>query len=58
VADYKGTDWGRITKANLSWSGTWANYCLFVASLYIIVLQLNLIKLKLEVLKSGFKDQS
>jgi len=46
---------GRIIKANLSSSQTLAKFCLLTASLSVILLQLNLTKLKLEVRKSNFQ---
>jgi len=38
---------GRILKANLSWSPTRAKFCQLIASLSIVLPQLNLTKLKL-----------
>jgi len=46
---------GRILKANLNWSPTWAKFYQLIASLSVILPQLNETKLKLEYLKSGFK---
>jgi len=40
----------RILKANLSWSPTWAKLCQLIASLSVVLPQLNLTKLKLEYL--------
>jgi len=44
----------RILKANSSWFSTWAKLCQLIASLSVILLQLNLTELKLEYLKFGF----
>jgi len=46
---------GRILKANSSWSLTRAKLCQLIASLSVVLSQLNLAKLKLEYLKSGFR---
>jgi len=46
---------GRILEANSSWSPTPAKFCQLIASLSVILSQLNLTKLKLEYLKSGFR---
>jgi len=46
--------YSRILKANSSWSPTWAKFCQLIASLSVVVSQLNLTKLKLEYLKFGF----
>jgi len=46
--------YGRILKANLSWSPTWAIFCQLIASISDVLPQLNLTKLKLEYLKFGF----
>jgi len=48
---------GRILKANLGWSPTPPKSCQLIASLFGILPELNLTKLKLEYryLKSGFK---
>jgi len=46
---------GRILKANLSWNQTQAKFCRLIANLSVILLQLKLIKLKLEVRKSNFQ---
>jgi len=46
---------GRIIKANLSGSQTRAKFCQLIASLSAILLQLKLMKLKLEVLKFEFQ---
>jgi len=46
---------GRNFKANLSWSRTRAKFGRLTASLFVILLQLKLTKLKLEVLKSDFQ---
>jgi len=43
-----------ILKANSSWSPTWAKFCQLIASLPVILPQLNLTELKLEYLKFGF----
>jgi len=45
----------RILIANLSWSPTCAKFCLLIATLSVVLPQFNLIKLKLEYLKSGLK---
>jgi len=47
--------WVRIIQANLSWSRTRVKFCLLIASLSVILLQLKLTKLKLEVRKSDFQ---
>jgi len=47
--------YGRILKANSSWSPTRAKFCKVIASLSVVLPQLNLTKLKLEYLKSGFR---
>jgi len=44
----------RILKVNSSWSSTWAKICQLIACLSVVLLQLNLTKLKLEYLKFGF----
>jgi len=44
----------RIFKANSSWSTTWAKFRQLIASLSVVLPQLNLTKLKLEYLKFGF----
>jgi len=46
---------GRILKVNFSWSPTRAKLCQFIASLSVDLSQLNLIKFKLEYIKSGFR---
>jgi len=46
--------YSRILKANSSWSPTWAKLCQLIASLSVVLLQLNVTKLKLEYLKFGF----
>jgi len=45
-----------ILKVNLSWSPTWAKFCQLIASLFIVLPQLNLTKLQaeLEYLKFSF----
>jgi len=45
--------YGRILKANLKWSPTQAKFGQLIASLCVILPQLNLTKLKLENLKSS-----
>jgi len=52
---YLSNTYGRILKANLSWSSTRAKFDQLIASLSMVPLQLNLTKLELENLKSGFK---
>jgi len=47
--------YGRILKANLSWSPTRAKFCQGTASLFVVLPQINLTKLKLEYVKSSFK---
>jgi len=44
-----------IIKANLSWSRSRAKFCQLIASLFVILSQFYLTKLKLEYLKFGFK---
>jgi len=44
----------RILTANLSWSPTWAKFCQLIASLFVVLPQINVTKLKLEYLKFGF----
>jgi len=46
---------GRILKANLSWSPTQAKFCPLIASIFVVLPQRNLTKLKHEYLKFGFK---
>jgi len=46
------------TKRKLSWSLTCAKFFQLIASLSVVLPQLNLTKFKLEYLKSGFKDQA
>jgi len=46
---------GHILKITLSWSPTWAKSCQLIASLSVVLSQLNLTKLELKYLKSGFK---
>jgi len=43
-------------KANFSLSPTWAKFCQLIASLSVVLPQLNLAKLKLEYLKLGFSS--
>jgi len=45
----------RILKANLSWSPTRTKFYQFIASLFVVLLQLNLTKVKLEYLKFDLK---
>jgi len=46
--------YGRILKANLSWSPTRAKLCQLIVGLFVALPRLNLTKLKLEYLKFGF----
>jgi len=41
------TVYSRILKANLSWNPTRAKFCQFIASLSVVLPQINLTKLKL-----------
>jgi len=41
----------RILKANLSWSPTRAKFCQLIASLSVVLPQINMTKLKLQYLK-------
>jgi len=43
--------YSRILKANLGCSLTWVKFCQLIASLYVVLPQLNQTKLKLEYLK-------
>jgi len=47
--------YGHILKANLSWSPIRAKFYQLIASLFVILFQFYLTKLKLEYLKFGFK---
>jgi len=46
--------YSRFLKANLSWSSTRAKFCQLIASLSVVLPQINLTKLNLEYLKFGF----
>jgi len=48
---------GRILKANLRWSPTRAKFCQLIASLSVVLPQINLTKLKFEYLKFGFSTK-
>jgi len=43
-----------ILKANLSWSPTSSKSCQLIASLSVVLPQVNMTKIKLEYLKTGF----
>jgi len=46
--------YSRILKINLSWSSTWVKFFQLIASLSVLLAQLNMTKLNFEYLKFQF----